>query len=550
MKDIDAANGQLTESRDRSRRRWERSRRKTGEQHCHNSWSRRLTSISGQLLLLALLVLPLTFGAVHPRVIFLVEAITFVVLLTLCTARFKSWTNILDQPSHFRIFVGWFVLFLIVILAQYGLSTLNQIEHPVLGTISVHPAPDRFWARYRSALWFLASFSLFAFMLHESRQFARHLPTIMIVAGVLVSAIALSHWFYDNGRLFWVFAPDYVFTSTRARWPFVNSNHLGHYLATLSFIVLARLFLRSHTIVRPVLNMGVVSMKAALTRLIGTKSQQSLFTKILLLGVGWLMMITAIAGTLSRGTWLALAIGLLIFLLMDRGRTKTDVPPSPQPTPKIAKQHHSNRRQRSHRTELPTRTIPFSIFIKPLLFTFALLLFMFFLYGRGAELIQGRIEYGLTHSKDDMRWTFYSDSRQMLQEHPLVGIGLGAWQVLYPRYMNELLANVKPAYLHSDPMELLIEVGVLGALPLILLSLTLFVKIPSAISKLSSSDRLMLTGVSSALITLLIASIMDFPLRIPAILFYCSALCAQITFYLDEAATTTETDENKISNPV
>ena len=160
-------------------------------------------------------------------------------------------------------------------------------------------------------------------------------------------------------------------------------------------------------------------------------------------------------------------------------------------------------------------------------------MFCLFLFtGQGLDSVEGRLEYGFKASKEDIRWTLYSDSFEMLKDNPVFGVGFSAWEAEYPRYMNPELADVIPEYLHSDPLQILSELGIVGVLPLVILCAYLFLQVLR--SKVSGADAILINAITVSLIGFLVASCFDFPFRIPAISYLFCLLIAYLCFLLDQ----------------
>jgi O-antigen ligase len=328
--------------------------------------------------------------------------------------------------------------------------------------------------------WWLLSAALLLFlvdMLREDRRFRQLLRQVLVGSGAFVAMIGISHWFYDSGKLLWIFAPEEVFVSPRARWPFVNSNHLAHYL-TMS------------------LALGFGLLAVALQKLKraepGAPRDRHLVRAMMAMGI-LLMISVAILGTLSRGAWLSIGFGAPVFYLLTRGASG---------------QSSSRGGWRSM-----LRWLPLALFIVAI----GTLLSA----GRGSDLIEDRVVYGLSASRDDLRWELYRDTSTLLAQYPLFGVGLGRWEVEHGRVASEALTDLEPEYLHSDPYQVLIEAGLLGTVPFLVLALILLRRIWQTSRLLRSTgdfERTLSFGAScTALLVLVCASLVDFPFRIPAI---------------------------------
>jgi hypothetical protein len=432
-------------------------------------------------------------------------------------------------------------------VGQYAVQSLFSIAHPVLGSIGSHPAPEAFWARLEALLFFIAALVLFRVLCAYDSRNAVRLNRWAFCIGSAVTFVGLSHWFYDTGKLFWLFEPDFLFVSERARWPFVNANHLGDFLLPVFFVLLARLLSRTELILRQQ-RKGGARQPIPLLRLLASAAFQRSVLKACFSVVLLIAVTSCILATLSRGAWFGLGLGILLFLTLEKRLLRAQ-PSAPQPAPNgavdTADGRGVTRRHRRHRThsgghhpratQSPWLSMSWPNLVRPALVVSASLLILFFLFGKGTELLEGRLEYGLMYSKDDMRWSFYADTFRMIKDHLWFGVGLGAWQHVYPKYMNDLLANVQPSYLHSDPLELLAETGVAGAVPIVAAVAYLGWALIRSLRGFAYQEGVALIGLGCGIFGLLASSLVDFPLRIPAVALYLALYVAVTLFYLDRA---------------
>jgi O-antigen ligase len=157
-----------------------------------------------------------------------------------------------------------------------------------------------------------------------------------------------------------------------------------------------------------------------------------------------------------------------------------------------------------------------------------------FLRDRGAELIESRIEYGLLHSKEDMRFQLLADTWPLIVAHPWFGLGVGSWASAYAEVMSPLLAGITPVYLHNDPAQLLAETGLFGFV-IVLGGLGALV-IKGARAIFASPHRLTLIALVAALTTTFISTAFDFHLRIPAIVIQLGVIIGLLIDFTDRAA--------------
>jgi O-antigen ligase len=116
----------------------------------------------------------------------------------------------------------------------------------------------------------------------------------------------------------------------------------------------------------------------------------------------------------------------------------------------------------------------------------------------------------------DFRKSLLLDSLQMLRAHPVMGVGLGTFEIGYPRYQS-FPSDLWIDHAHNDYVEAMAETGLVGAV-LIVSAVVLFFH--SAFRDLG--DRLMVEGgwirlgAAIACCGLLVHSFFDFNLHVPA----------------------------------
>lgn len=488
-----------------------------------------------------LLVFPLCFGGVHESVYLPVMTVCFVLTSLLCFSGQPALRETFSAHSLSRQILALLAFFALYCLLQ-GLffSALSGHSSP-LGASSRLPDLPAYIGAVLSIAMFIASFMLVRTLLQVVPRFHNELLMWIRAGGVIVALVALSHWFYDNGRLFWIFEPNNIQITERARWPFVNPNHLGHFLIPVFFLLLAQISAQLQKFrelyredrARDRRTVSAIAQSTRLQRKIMKIAFSSSFTLAVLL---------CIFGTLSRGTWLGLAVGSLLYFAFSRHFAPKSVSNDASPGAQLPRRRSSGMGRstlRSHRNGFSLEPIvsAMSKLGRPLLVVLSLCLVGFFLSERGRDLVAERIDYGLLYSRDDMRWQMYEDSLPLLKQHALLGVGLGGWDKEYQLLKTPLLSGLAPVYLHSDPYQLLIECGILGIAPILVLVALLFSRTRSRIRALSASNSEQATRMAALLSALLAfgtASLLDFPWRMPAILFLWSCLLALTSFYNDE----------------
>lgn len=517
------------------------------------SLSRGLSRMAFALLCTGCLLLPLMFGGVHPRTwwcaALIVFGATIIVLLKdrALLLRIMSGSGFSAAGRLSGPVITVLLLFLCYCFARVMFPLLSQHAHP-LSEVSAAVADLRAAQGFLvGVMWFCCVFLLARAWLGLDGLRLRILTRLLLATGIGVALIGLSHWFYDTGELFWYFTPEHVFTSERARWPFVNSDHLGHFLAPAFFLFVGaatealRGLFRRPGARRGDLNLSQIAFDTA-------RQREIIRLAFLLVGVVSLMI--CVLATLSRGAWLSIAITCVFFILGERSisrRTAAAVqPPAPEP------RHRRHRRHRSGSVNswstfslsLPA-SFQFARTVKLLAVLFAAGLCYLLLSERGVELVQGRIEYGLMYSKQDIRWQLFSDTLPMIARNPLFGVGIAAWSQFYPAFMHPLLAGVNPVYLHSDPLQLLAETGIAGMFFMLLLVAVCFRRLLQAVTTFEAERAYLCLCFGSALLSIALCSVFDFPFRIPAIVFYTAVYLAAFAASLEIPQSRTGPAENQ-----
>lgn len=488
----------------------------------------RLRSLSKRFLFAALLLLPIPFGAVHEEFYLpfslLLTSITALVLLRSPGATASLYLGKYGRGTQTAVIC--LTLTICYAIVQYLVFSQITTEHPVLGMIGSQTDPAVLVTGLRELINFLCAFILTRLYVGNSTRSATALTRIIILAGACVSFIALSHWFYDNGSLFWVFEPETVGILNRARWPFVNPNHLGDYMAACALITLGSVLGLFRRLFDHELTRGR-RRNRSVAALIGSEDFHIKVLKPMILSIPLLTMTLALLASQSRGGWLGASIGLVTYAFLSAYGSSR--PHGEDPRVISLEQHKRSRRHRHGRSTSALRmdgswamlfVEGVERFAKPLCLLGSTLIVLFFLNSKGRELVAGRLEFGLLSSMEDIRWTYYSNSWNMLLEHPLFGVGLGGWASHYARYSAPQLAGLNPVYLHSDPLQLLIELGIIGVLPMIALAFsTVVIGLKAIRGTQMTSQRLPLISLMSALVALAVSTLPEFPLRIPAISF-------------------------------
>jgi hypothetical protein len=408
------------------------------------------------IILVVLTLSPLFFGSVHTP-----AWLTFSCLILV--SGFLYMKN--DPISKSAEYLGlWCLSIAIYGLCQLLWGTLFKVPLPIDGIALGIPNQQRM----ESTIFSFTVSSVFFFTLARVKSL-HTLRNTVIYSGLIVSLVALTHWLGDDGKLFWFFEPNTISPSNRARWPFVNPNHLGAFLIFPFFFVVEEFFIRLTNLKNTVSRDALKSPSSRLSVYLSSPILPSLLvtaTKTLLLGV-------TILASFSRGVIVPLSIFALIGVV-----------------------HFS--------FSTGSRFGSFSLWIT-LIFTlstvFALL--------DHKEILEARLVYGLVAAVDDLRWIMLRESLSLLYQHPIFGVGLGTWEEHFFGVASTTFVGLRPEYLHSDTAQFLIETGVVGAL------ITIFFVIKTIKSATIFRGKSIFPEL--AILSFLTSSTLDFPLRIPSV---------------------------------
>lgn len=163
----------------------------------------------------------------------------------------------------------------------------------------------------------------------------------------------------------------------------------------------------------------------------------------------------------------------------------------------------------------------------PVLLSFALAIGLLAWFG------PGRIEARFatlrgTMSLQESRLPLWSNVLTMARDFPILGTGYGTYQHLDPLYRTDAeFADLTVDHVHNDYLEILVESGMIGFL-VSLLAIGLIYRFGYRAIRQDPSNGGLALGALCAFTTLVIHSIGDFGIHVPAITLLAAVLCAQL----------------------
>lgn len=315
----------------------------------------------------------------------------------------------------------------------------------------------------------------------DSRVRVRVIVTLLIIFGCLIAVMGLIQHFVSPLKIYGFREPFQALPFG----PFIDRNHFAAFLVMILPLP------------------GTLLLERAVAR-----------DRILLYAAAILLLVVATVMTGSRGGLLTL-VATGVFLLGASAATRTR-----------SKQKSSGRRRLLVATTGVFLVVGFTL-------TLVLLL-----GGSGAL----RRIAGQSPTEDPSgggRLHYWRATVAMIRDHPVIGVGLDAYGVAFPRY-DSLNGTFRVERAHNDYLQTLAETGVIGALIALAFTVILFRQgFRAAKSSHDPWHRAVNLGALAGCFGVLVHSAFEFPLRTPAnaLLFLLLAVLATS----NGAATTTGT---------
>lgn len=113
----------------------------------------------------------------------------------------------------------------------------------------------------------------------------------------------------------------------------------------------------------------------------------------------------------------------------------------------------------------------------------------------------------------------WSNSLEMVKDSPIIGIGVGQWQVVYPVYYDRVRKDVifdektRLRKLHNDYLEMFVNLGLVGYIFLFWLTLLVVKRVWLILSSVNNKDRLTVLGVALGLVGFGVILMFSYPVK-------------------------------------
>jgi O-antigen ligase len=429
-------------------------------------------------LMVAIAFTALALGTVEAWSIALFELI-IIILLLLWSAK-----AILDKRLEIRVPaaalpLGGFLLFgLVQSIAFTGsdgrISSLSMDVEATRGAVTV--------------IFFLFVCFLITANFFTSPERLRTLANFLIIFGLVLAVFALIQQFTWEGRLFW-FRPTPNAGGTGG--PFVSRNHFAGYMEMLIPIPIA----------------------LALSRAVRGEAR-------LFYGFAAAIMGIAEAASLSRGGIVSLTGGIL-FVAAASARSRRGSRIEDRES-RIEDRESEGYAARVRSSILDLRS---SIFV--FLIAAAIVAGIFWV-GADSGLAERLADSQLDVSPYG-RPGMWSDTLRMFRAHPILGVGLGAFETVYPIY-GRVDGSLVIEFAHNDYLQTLADGGIVAAALAVWFIIATFRGFVRGIRLRDPLRRGLALGAGAGIFAILVHSLFDFNLQLPsnALLFLVLSAVVQI----------------------
>ena len=314
---------------------------------------------------------------------------------------------------------------------------------------------------------YLAFFSLVLVTI-RTKEDVNRIVMVLMFFGLGLSLFAIIQGATWNGRIYWI---RQLHSGGDVFGPFVNRNHFSGYIEMLIPLGMGYILGQFHQIP----GRGESGWKRFISRWTHPEANRLALVFFILL----IMMVTLFL-TLSRSGILSLLTALLIISLL-----------------------------------LLPRSFRGKAFLPVGLFCLSLISLMWF----GAGPVIDRLSTLRNIAQDPSmaeRLRVWEDSLEMVGDHRITGTGLGTFGIAYPAYKS-FPGQEQFIHAHNDYLQLLAESGLVGFIIMMgVLILVVSIALRTIFRSQGRWSRGMLIGILGSILTMVIHSLTDFNLHIPA----------------------------------
>ena len=206
----------------------------------------------------------------------------------------------------------------------------------------------------------------------------------------------------------------------------------------------------------------------------------------------WIMMCSGIVRCASRGGFLAL-VGVIFFLALISVGGRKDV---------------ENGKERSLKVRFAATAVLLVVMAVGAMFITS----SDDLMQRFAN-IQAETEVGETPDLKFSRSELWQNTSKMIKDHPIIGVGLGAYQFVYPRY-DQSSGILRAEQAHNDYLHIIAETGVIGLILTISFIVILFGKGFALMQTKNIKRSAVILGSLAGCFGIAIHSFVDFNLQV------------------------------------
>lgn len=365
-----------------------------------------------------------------------------------------------------------------------------------------------------AVIFFLFVCFLIAANFFTSPKRLRSLANFLIVFGLVLAVFALIQHFSWEGKMFWVRPTP---SASGLGGPFVNRNHFAGYMEML------------------------IPIPVALALFRAVHGEARLFY-----GFAAAIMGIAEVASLSRGGIVSLTAGMLFVAAASARLKRRAVNQDPRGSTIDDRGSGTHAAAAAARSSIVDRRS--SLLGYPALFVVliagAIVAGVFWVgadSGLAERLVASQSELEPSPAGRPAVW---SDTLKMFGANPILGVGLGAFQTVYPIY-GRGDGSLRIEFAHNDYLQVLSDGGVVGGALALWFIIVVF---RSFAGGLKSRDPLVSgfeLGAGAGIFAILVHSLFDFNLQIPSNALLFLVLCAAVS---GAGATSKTRDENGVQN--